>query len=96
MNTASREGSGDSSLFSSALGFLKSNKVGIALHVCYSPTSVNIQDEHVRPVDEEDVQRAHRKAYDEDSPSSLSAGSLGSAAAMQVHTDVSTLALDPA
>ncbi|KAI0756833.1 hypothetical protein C8Q80DRAFT_1130727 [Daedaleopsis nitida] len=67
INTASREGSGDSSLFSSALGFLKSNK-----------------DEHVRPIDEEEVQRAHHKAYEEDSPSSLSAGSIGSAAALQI------------
>ncbi|KAI0801094.1 hypothetical protein C8Q74DRAFT_1444828 [Fomes fomentarius] len=67
VNTASREGRGDSSLFSSALGFLKGNK-----------------EEHERPIDEEDVQRAHRKAYDEGSPSSLNASSLGSAAALQV------------
>ncbi|RDX51049.1 hypothetical protein OH76DRAFT_1401815 [Lentinus brumalis] len=67
VNTASREGSGDHSLFSSALGFLKQNK-----------------DEHERPIDEEGVQQAHRKAYEEDSPGSLPAGSLGSAAALQV------------
>ncbi|RPD55902.1 hypothetical protein L227DRAFT_579380 [Lentinus tigrinus ALCF2SS1-6] len=67
VNTASREGSGDNSLFSSALGFLKQNK-----------------DEHEQPIDEEGVQHAHRKAYEEDSAGSLSAGSLGSAAAMQV------------
>ncbi|KAI0735003.1 hypothetical protein C8Q76DRAFT_781620 [Earliella scabrosa] len=67
VNTASREGNGDSSLFTTALGFLKGNK-----------------EEHERPLDEEDVQRAHRKAYDEDAPSTLSATSLGSAAALQI------------
>ncbi|KAL1951521.1 hypothetical protein VTO73DRAFT_670 [Trametes versicolor] len=67
VKTASREGSGDHSLFSSALGFIKSNK-----------------SEHEQPIDEEGVQHAHRKAYEEDSAGSLSAGSLGSAAAMQV------------
>ncbi|KAI0654245.1 beta-flanking protein [Cubamyces menziesii] len=67
VRTASREGSGDHSLFSSALSFIKQNK-----------------DEHEQPIDEEGVQHAHRKAYEEGSASSLSAGSLGSAAAMQV------------
>ncbi|PIL31769.1 hypothetical protein GSI_06473 [Ganoderma sinense ZZ0214-1] len=67
VNNASREGSGDHSLFSSALGFLKENK-----------------DEHERPIDEESVQHAHRKAYQEDSAGSLPASSLGSAAALQV------------
>ncbi|KAI0375174.1 hypothetical protein BV20DRAFT_253168 [Pilatotrama ljubarskyi] len=67
VTTASREGSGDTTLFSSALGFLKQNK-----------------GEHEQPIDEEGVQHAHRKAYEEGSASSLSAGSLGSAAAMQV------------
>ncbi|KAI8981396.1 hypothetical protein BD414DRAFT_582165 [Trametes punicea] len=67
VNTASREGSGDHSLFSSALNFVKQNK-----------------SEHEQPIDEEGVQHAHRKAYEEDSASSLSAGSLGSAAALQV------------
>ena len=36
---------------------------------------------------EEHVQHAHRKAYEEDAAGSLSAGSLGSAAAMQVPLD---------
>ncbi|KAI0361432.1 hypothetical protein OH77DRAFT_1500769 [Trametes cingulata] len=67
VNNASREGSGDTSLFSSALSFIKQNK-----------------GEHEQPIDEEGVQHAHRKAYEEGSASSLSAGSLGSAAAMQV------------
>ncbi|OBZ79509.1 hypothetical protein A0H81_01195 [Grifola frondosa] len=67
VNTASREGSGDSSLFSSALGYVKQNR-----------------DEHERPVDEEHVQNAHRKAYQEGSAGDLSASSMGSAAAMQV------------
>ncbi|KAJ3006363.1 hypothetical protein NUW54_g3965 [Trametes sanguinea] len=67
VNTASREGSGDTSLFSSALSFIKQNKSA-----------------HEEPIDEEGVQHAHRKAYEEGSAGSLSAGSLGSAAAMQV------------
>ncbi|KAI0673309.1 hypothetical protein C8Q78DRAFT_1016545 [Trametes maxima] len=67
VNTASREGSGDNSLFSSALSFIKQNK-----------------GEHEQPIDEADVQHAHRKAYEEDSANSLNAGSLGSAAALQV------------
>ncbi|KAI0639583.1 hypothetical protein C8Q77DRAFT_1081928 [Trametes polyzona] len=67
VHTASREGSGDSSLFSSALSFIKQNK-----------------GEHEQPIDEEGVQHAHRKAYEEGSAGSLSAGSLGSAAALQV------------
>ncbi|CDO72953.1 hypothetical protein BN946_scf185007.g7 [Trametes cinnabarina] len=67
VNTARREGSGDSSLFSSALSFVKQNKTA-----------------HQEPIDEEGVQHAHRKAYEEGSAGSLSAGSLGSAAALQV------------
>ncbi|KAH9898223.1 hypothetical protein C8Q73DRAFT_684038 [Cubamyces lactineus] len=67
VNTASREGSGDNSLFSSALSFIKQNK-----------------SEHEQPIDENGVQHAHRKAYEEGSASSLNAGSLGSAAALQV------------
>nr|BCB28861.1 beta-flanking protein [Mycoleptodonoides aitchisonii] len=69
VNTASREGSGDSSLFSSALGFLNHNK-----------------EEHERPINEEHVQDAHRQAYQEGSASSLSASSMGSAAALQQFT----------
>ncbi|KAM5533417.1 hypothetical protein V8D89_012914 [Ganoderma adspersum] len=42
------------------------------------------KDEHERPIDEESVQHAHRKAYQEDSAGSLPASSLGSAAALQV------------
>ncbi|KAG6806530.1 hypothetical protein H0H93_002811, partial [Arthromyces matolae] len=41
------------------------------------------QDEHERPVNEEEVTDAHRQAYHEGNASNLSAGSLGSAAAMQ-------------
>ncbi|KAI0778357.1 hypothetical protein BD413DRAFT_464936 [Trametes elegans] len=67
VDTASRNGSGDNSLFTSALSFIKQNK-----------------SEHEQPIDEEGVQHAHRKAYDENSPNSLSASSLGGAAALQV------------
>ncbi|KAI0652023.1 hypothetical protein C8Q79DRAFT_922607 [Trametes meyenii] len=67
VNTASQQGHDDHSLFSSALNFIKQNKV-----------------EHEQPIDEEGVQHAHRKAYEEGSANSLPAGSLGSAAALQV------------
>jgi len=40
--------------------------------------------EHEQPIDEEHVQSAHRAAYQDDSARNLSAGSMGSAAAMQV------------
>ncbi|PSS05438.1 hypothetical protein PHLCEN_2v3818 [Hermanssonia centrifuga] len=67
VQTASQQGSGDSSMFSSALGFLNQH-----------------QDEHERPVNEEHVTSAHQQAYSEGNASSLSAGSMGSAAALQV------------
>ena len=47
---------------------------------CFHPT----QGEHERPIDEEHVQEAHKKAYKEDKPGSLPASALGSAAAMEV------------
>ena len=46
----------------------------------------HFQQAHEEPVDEEDVQAAHNKAYRDKDASSLSAGSLGSAAALQVCT----------
>ncbi|KIP12078.1 hypothetical protein PHLGIDRAFT_82728 [Phlebiopsis gigantea 11061_1 CR5-6] len=67
VNNASSQGSGDRSLFSSALGFINQN-----------------QEEHERPVNEQHVQEAHSQAYSQGNASSLSAGSMGSAAAMQV------------
>jgi hypothetical protein len=42
------------------------------------------QHEHNEPVDEEEVQESHRQAYSKGSAGSLSAGSMGGAAAMQV------------
>ncbi|KAI0296250.1 hypothetical protein BC826DRAFT_1006087 [Russula brevipes] len=66
VRTAQHHGSGDSSLFSSALSHIHHNK-----------------DNHSDPVDEEAVQNAHRQAYDEGSGRSLSASSMGSAAALQ-------------
>ncbi|KAF7436537.1 hypothetical protein PC9H_003370 [Pleurotus ostreatus] len=67
VRNANEHGSGDSSLFSSALSFLNNNK-----------------DDQKKPVDEDDVQRAHKKVYEEGSTGGLSANLLGSAAAMQV------------
>ncbi|KAG7452343.1 uncharacterized protein BT62DRAFT_916019 [Guyanagaster necrorhizus] len=66
VRTAEKHGSADSSVFSSALSFVKQN-VG----------------EHNQPIDEDHVTNAHRKAYQEGSASSLSANSLGGAAALQ-------------
>ncbi|KAF8604104.1 hypothetical protein BDV93DRAFT_492812 [Ceratobasidium sp. AG-I] len=42
------------------------------------------QSQHTEPVDEQRVQNAHKEAYENGNASSLDAGSLGSAAAMQV------------
>ncbi|KAF9015623.1 beta-flanking protein [Cyathus striatus] len=67
VQTAQNHGSGDSSLFSSALSFVSKNKKS-----------------HEEPVDEGEVTRAHEKVYQQGEASNMSAGSLGSAAAMQV------------
>ncbi|KAK0246297.1 hypothetical protein EDD85DRAFT_803721 [Armillaria nabsnona] len=66
VRTAEKHGSADSSVFSSALSFVKQNA-----------------GEHNQPIDEDHVTNAHKKAYEEGSASSLSANSLGSAAALQ-------------
>ena len=47
-------------------------------------TYTHYQDEHEQPIDEGAVQDAHNRAYNQGSGGSLSASSLGSAAAMQV------------
>ncbi|GAB1522629.1 hypothetical protein RhiTH_005751 [Rhizoctonia solani] len=60
-------GTGDTSLFSTALGFLNQN-----------------QAQHTEPINEQHVQNAHAEAYEKGKASSLDAGSLGAAAAMQV------------
>ncbi|KAG6891939.1 hypothetical protein C0992_002757, partial [Termitomyces sp. T32_za158] len=41
-------------------------------------------EDHEKPINEDEVTDAHRKAYDEGNTSGLSANSLGSAAALQV------------
>ncbi|KAL4070600.1 beta-flanking protein [Scleroderma citrinum] len=61
------EGTGDSSLFASAMNFVQGRP-----------------NEHEEPIDENQVRDAHNRAYNQGSASSLSANSLGSAAAMQV------------
>ncbi|EPQ60406.1 hypothetical protein GLOTRDRAFT_113054 [Gloeophyllum trabeum ATCC 11539] len=66
VRTATSQGSGDSSLFSSAMSFLSNNKT-----------------EHQQPVDEQGVQDAHRKVYQEGDGSGMDASALGGAAALQ-------------
>ena len=44
------------------------------------------QDQHEQPVNEQHVMEAHDKAYNQGNASSMSAGSMGSAAAMQVQS----------
>jgi len=66
VRSASSQGSGDSSLFSSAMSFLNNNK-----------------SQHSQPVDEHNVQDAHRQVYQDGDGSGLDASSLGGAAAMQ-------------
>ena len=65
--TQTSGGSGDFSLFDTALGFLNQN-----------------QSQHTQPINEQQVQNAHTEAYEKGKASSLDAGSLGAAAAMQV------------
>lgn len=78
--------SGSSSLFTTALGFINQNQASqasvftrIALSQDLSP-----QAQHTEPINEQHVQNAHAEAYDKGKASSLDAGSIGAAAAMQV------------
>ncbi|KAI0031396.1 hypothetical protein K488DRAFT_86830 [Vararia minispora EC-137] len=63
---AEEHGSGDRSLFHSAMGFVQQHK-----------------EQHSEPVDEDAIQEHHRQAYSERDTGSMSASSMGSAAAMQ-------------
>jgi hypothetical protein len=72
-------------MFSSALNYLKDQKVRWSVLTPDYPTSCRLfQHEHSEPIDEEAVQEHHKQAYQEGSAKSLSAGSMGSAAALQV------------
>ncbi|TFK30888.1 hypothetical protein FA15DRAFT_37027 [Coprinopsis marcescibilis] len=92
IKTAEHSGSGDSSLFATALNFLSENKVLAAnlqssimgLVDGFSNTRLNVQSSQKEPLDEEDVTKAHDKVYNQGTTSGLSANLLGSAAAMQV------------
>jgi hypothetical protein len=46
--------------------------------------SCDLKSQHHEPIDEDEVQNAHRKAYEQDSAEGMSASSMGSAAALQV------------
>ena len=48
-----------------------------------------VKGQHHEPIDEEEVQNAHRKAYEQGSGQSMSASSMGSAAALQVRIPTS-------
>lgn len=63
---AAQQSGGDSSLFSTALGFL---------------SGLNKQD--ADDLDEDDVQRKHDQAYNQQGASNMSANGLGAAAALQ-------------
>ncbi|KAJ3497558.1 hypothetical protein NMY22_g19686 [Coprinellus aureogranulatus] len=71
VKTAAQHGSGESSLFQTALSFLSDNKA--------RPT-----DKEAEPIDEDEATRAHEKVYQKNDTSGLSASALGSAAALQV------------
>lgn len=51
------------------------------------------QSAHEQPVDEEGVQKAHHEAYSKDNAGSMSASSMGAAAALQVRTRLSKFSL---
>jgi hypothetical protein len=44
----------------------------------------DLKSQHHEPIDEDEVQNAHRQAYEQDSAEGMSASSMGSAAALQV------------
>lgn len=70
------------------MGFLNNNSVRpldpIFLIYVTDVCSSFEQDEHERPINEEHVQSAHQQAYSGGGASGMDAGSMGTAAAMQV------------
>ncbi|KAJ3783120.1 beta-flanking protein [Lentinula aff. detonsa] len=84
--TAAEQGSGHAGMFSQAVSYVKSNTV--SLMPFESSISVIMlylsQQEHEEPIDEEHVTNSHQEAYERGNASSLSAGSMGSAAALQI------------
>ena len=89
---ASSEGSGDSSMFSSALAHIQSNsnKVGSDPKASQDPFVDEIVVwQHHEPISEDEAAEAteaHRKIYSERNSQGLNASSLGSAAALQVQS----------
>jgi hypothetical protein len=87
---AEKHGAGDSSMFSSALGFMNNNKVRLSITFSSHLRSrggndiLVLQDQHQQPLDEDEVTRAHDQVYNQNSSSGLSSNLLGSAAALQV------------
>lgn len=82
-----KSGSGDSSLFSSALGFLKDNKVLFEFNShseSFWQCRCVVQKDHEEPVDDEELTRAHDKVYNKNDSSGITSKLLGSAAALEV------------
>lgn len=86
VRTAEQSASGNSSLFSTALGYLTENKVRSSLLFLAWRQSNIIQKAHEEPLDDEEVTRAHDKVYNQNDASGLSSKLLGSAAALEVRT----------
>ncbi|KAJ3803780.1 beta-flanking protein [Lentinula aff. lateritia] len=98
VQTAEQHGSGDSGMFSHAMSYVKNNTVGVCefLSVRDPPTPTGrrgsypgrspywMVEEHEEPIDEEHVTSSHQEAYERGNAGSLSAGSMGSAAALQI------------
>ena len=75
-------------MFSSAHSYISQNAVRrevlriiVYLRLNYTP---RVKGEHHEPIDEEEVQNAHRQAYEQGAGQSMSASAMGSAAALQV------------
>ena len=75
-------------MFSSAHSYISQNAVRrevlriiVYLRLNHIP---RVKGQHHEPVDEEEVQNAHRQAYEQGAGQSMSASAMGSAAALQV------------
>ena len=72
-------------MYSSAHEYINQNAVSPEVpNIIVYLRLIYIQTQHHVPVNEGEVQDAHRQAYEEGSGKSMSASSMGSAAALQV------------
>ena len=83
---AAHHGSDDPSIYGNALKHVANNRVIIQLSLLSHLLNqiLYFQQEHRNPIDEQEANEAHDKAYNQGGGSNLSAQAMGGAAAMQV------------